>query len=157
PQHVWTVAHKLDESRIIDAIRGGFPPRPDLTYLAIGDDTAHLAGPWPLVTTDAMVEQVHFDLSLMTWGDVAFRALAANLSDIAAMGGIPGPFTMALGLSEGLTPDQADDLVQGLHDCIVRHRAQHVLLVGGDVCRSATPFISITLMGRTVGAGPVGR
>lgn len=151
----------LHEDDLIQRLARRFPHRPDLEKLAIGDDTAWLTQPWDLVTADLMTEGVHFDRAFAPLDAIAWRALAANLSDIAAMGGTPGPFLLGLGVPpSGLDRDQADALAAGFADCLAAHgpAAAQCWLVGGDVVRSPGGLLlAITLHGRAPARGPLRR
>lgn len=158
-----------NESQIIDTIQSIFPTRDDLVSRGIGDDCAVIRIPHELVTTDAAVSHVHFDLSWMHASDAAYRCLTANISDIAAMGGIPGPFTLALGLPQALpkrhehrplNPLQLEDIagaIAALRTCIEDHGLTECWLIGGDVVRSPELMFSITMFGRCDGHAPVMR
>lgn len=113
----------------------------------IGDDCALLRSAYDLVTTDASVEGVHFSLDLMTVADAAYRCLASNLSDMAAMGAVPGAFTLVLGLRPDLEESAIVGAIEALKACIAAHKLDACWLVGGDVVRSATTFFSVTLLG----------
>jgi thiamine-monophosphate kinase len=119
----------------------------------VGDDAAVLdipAGRQVVVTTDMLVENIHFRRD---WGDaysIGWKAAAANLSDLAAMGAEPGYAFIALGVSEEDTVEGLERLYDGFSDCLNRYGAR---LAGGDT--SASPqglVVSVTLLG-TVEAG----
>lgn len=124
-------------------------PMPRQTRLAIGDDAAAIAQPdghLLLVTTDLLMEGVHFRLS---WDDLpalGWKALAQNLSDIAAMGGTPTHGVVALALPPSWTLAQATLLYDGLADLAARAETD---IIGGDTVRSTGPLIlSLTVLGR---------
>ncbi len=140
------------ERGIIEAIRRHFrglcPPAP----AGIGDDAAVLRAPSrPLIiSTDSLVESVDFRRH-----EPAFllgrRALAVNLSDLAAMGAAPLGFLLTLAIPDDLTERFARDLLDGMAS---RARAHRVKLLGGDLSRSPGPLaISITIIGTSVGKG----
>lgn len=96
----------------------------------IGDDTAVTAGPPGfdmLLTTDLLVEGVHFDRRTATLLDIGFRSAAANLSDIAAMGGAPKYLLIALALPDSATSRQVRELYRGITAAC---RPHHVLVIG---------------------------
>ena len=128
------------ESDVIEAIMEVFPSRRDLVTLGIGDDCAVLARGERLVTTDASVEGVHFDVAWMTLADAAYRCLTSNLSDVAAMGGEPGCFTLALGLRPDLGFDEIRGAIGAMRQCVEEHGLSRCALVGGDVVRSGDVF-----------------
>lgn len=114
----------------------------------IGDDAAALtpsAGAVQLVTSDMLLEGVHFDLSYTPPELLGRKSLAVNLSDMAAMGGKPRWFLLSLGLPGGTELEFLDPFVTGMLAMADHHG---VALVGGDTCASRSGLVvSITLMG----------
>ena len=113
----------------------------------IGDDAAVVRARAVCVTSvDAMIEGVHFRLreGWMTPAQVGARALAAALSDLAAMGAEPGEAYMVLGLPPGLSEEQALELVGGAYELA---RATGVTIAGGDVVAAPVLMVSITAVG----------
>jgi thiamine-monophosphate kinase len=114
----------------------------------IGDDAAVITpskNRWQLLTTDLLAEGIHFDLRTATWSDIGFRAAAANLSDIAAMGGTPQYVLVSVAIPRTGSRRQVQQLYQGMMSACRPHR---VRLIGGDTSASAsTWFISIALIG----------
>ena len=114
----------------------------------IGDDAAVItsrAGQWTVLTTDLLTEGVHFDLRTATMADIGFRAAAANLSDIAAMGGTPQYLLVALAIPRTGTSRQVHQLYQGM---MAACRPHQVRLIGGDTSASSGGwFLSVTLIG----------
>ena len=137
----------MKEAEVIQAIHKAFPDRADITAIGIGDDCAALRQPSALVTTDASVEHVHFDLSFMTFGDAAYRCLASNLSDVAAMGGRASAWTLAVGLRSDMEASVIQDGIEAFRACLVDHDLPDAWLVGGDVVRSPSVFMSVTVWG----------
>ncbi|MCH2277683.1 MAG: AIR synthase related protein, partial [Vicinamibacterales bacterium] len=83
---------ELGEHGVLERIRARVPPAPPWVTVGIGDDAAvgePMRGRLDVVTTDAMVEGVHFDRAFGTPADLGHKALAINLSDLAAMGAEP--------------------------------------------------------------------
>jgi len=119
------------------------------TRLGIGDDAAVVelpGGDLLLVTTDLLMEDVHFRLAWGTLAQLGWKALAQNLSDIAAMGGAPTHAVIALGLPARVTAAQAAELYRGLGELAAQ---AGVDIVGGDTIRSSGPLtISVTVLGR---------
>ncbi|MHB9131724.1 MAG: thiamine-phosphate kinase [Armatimonadota bacterium] len=136
------------EDALIATLAGCLPPSRH-TRLAIGDDAAAIAQPdgsLLLITTDLLMEDVHFRLR---WGDLpalGWKALAQNLSDIAAMGGTPTHAVIALGLPAHFTPEEAVALYRGIAE-MARESATDV--IGGDTIRSSGPLtLGITVLGQ---------
>lgn len=121
--------------------------------LGIGDDCAvwRWGGDVHLSTTDTMVQDVHFTLGTTPWEDLGWKALAVNLSDIAAMAGVPDYALVTLGVPPGADVESVDCLYEGLLECALAH---DMLLAGGDIVSSPVWFVSVTLTGRPGGAVP---
>ncbi len=115
--------------------------------LGIGDDAAVLRPPpgedW-VVTTDALVEGVHFRWQTQSARCIGRRALVASLSDLAAMGAQPLGFVVALAAPPGLEVRAFDGLLAGLLQEAETHRCP---LVGGNLSRARQTSISITAQG----------
>ncbi|HEY5887252.1 MAG TPA: thiamine-phosphate kinase [Acidimicrobiales bacterium] len=142
------------EFAFIERLREALPdPPPGQTW--IGDDCAVLAD-GSLVATDLLVEGVHFRSDWARPTDIGFKALAVNLSDIAAMGGTPESAVVAVALPQD-RPGLADDLLAGLIECAEQFACP---LVGGDTSAGPELFIAVTVTGRSMkpvlrsGAGP---
>ena len=116
----------------------------------VGDDGAVVTlppGRQLVVTTDVLVEGVHFSDRTTAPADVGWRALAANLSDLAAMGADPEGVTVGLSLP-GHTPIAwVEGLYQGMADCLSRWGG---VVLGGDLCRADVVSIAITALGTVV-------
>ncbi|NJP11829.1 MAG: thiamine-phosphate kinase [Leptolyngbyaceae cyanobacterium RU_5_1] len=113
----------------------------------VGDDAAVLdvpVGRSLIVTTDVLVDRVHFSDRTTSPEDVGWRAAAANLSDLAAMGAMPLGITVGLGVPGDLAVNWVERLYQGLTDCL---RQYGTVIVGGDVVRSPIITIAITAFG----------
>ncbi|MEL7351274.1 MAG: thiamine-phosphate kinase [Cyanobacteria bacterium J06649_5] len=115
---------------------------------AIGDDAAIMSvAPEHklVVTTDMLTENVHFSGQTTPPYSVGWRAVAANLADIAAMGAEPLGITVGLGLP-GHTPwPWVEELYRGMEDCL---KAYGGAIHGGDLCRSMQRTVSITALGQ---------
>lgn len=97
-----------------------------------------------VITTDALVEGRHFRRERMPLYDVGWRAMAANLSDLAAMGARPVLATAALGLPAGTSFEEIAELYRGMLTIAAKHGCA---LAGGDLTRSAELFVSISAVG----------
>jgi len=114
----------------------------------VGDDAAVLpfpAGQNLVVTTDVLVDGVHFSDRTTSPQDAGWRAVAANLSDLAAMGASPLGITVGLAVTGDVAVSWVLQLYQGISDCLKQYNTP---LVGGDICRSSVISISITAFGQ---------
>ncbi len=125
------------------------------TILGVGDDCAIVSRPRGpiLFTIDSMVENVHFDLRWCPPKALGARALAVNLSDIAAMGGRPTACVVNLGVRVGITSRTLERIYSGLREAA---REASTDIVGGNVTRSRELSITIALLGE-VGRGAMRR
>lgn len=143
--HGRTVAD-LGESGLLDIVRERVPEGSSSESL-VGDDAAvldPLPGSRILLTTDMMVEGVDFDPSYSSGADIGWKALAINVSDVAAMAGTPRDAVVAI----GLPPETPLDLFHGLLDGLLDGCAAWELrLVGGDISEAAQIVVSVALTG----------
>lgn len=113
----------------------------------VGDDAAVMAlqyGQSVVVTTDMLVDGIHFSNVTTSPEDAGWRSAAANLSDIAAMGASGLGITVALGLPGDVPVSWVERLYQGITECL---RQYNTPIVGGDICRSTVITIAITAFG----------
>ena len=149
---------RRDEFDLIDWIRQRSQIRQPVE-LGIGDDTAVLAGPSPgeklLVTTDMLIEGWHFTLDTASPGQIGRKALAVNLSDIAAMAGRP----TAAFLSIALPKSSGRSLAEGIYAGLLPLADEFgVTIAGGDTNSWNGPLvINVTLTGETTGGRAVTR
>ncbi len=110
----------------------------------VGDDAAVISSLEPgqslVVTTDVLVDGVHFSDRTTSPTDVGWRAAAANLSDLAAMGASPLGITVGLSVTGETSVSWIEQVYQGLTCCLQQY---NTVIVGGDVVRS--PFISLAI------------
>jgi thiamine-monophosphate kinase len=123
----------------------------------VGDDAALL--PMPpgeslVVTTDVLVDGTHFSDRTTSGYDAGWRAVAANLSDLAAMGASPLGVTIGLALPLDTPIEWVEDLYQGMAACLGRY---HTPLVGGDLCRAPVKTLAITAFGSVQPQGAIAR
>jgi thiamine-monophosphate kinase len=140
------------EFDLIDLFLRGLPLRGEGVLVGPGDDAAVLRlspGEDLVATVDAVVEGVHFG-SAFTPADVGWKALAVNLSDLAAMGARPLHALVALGLPPGTPPRTVKGIASGLGACA---RAHGTAIVGGNVSRARDLSVTVTVLG----AAPRGR
>jgi thiamine-monophosphate kinase len=145
---------ELGEFGLIDRIKDGALANPDGVIVGIGDDAAVYrpeAGLYQLLTTDMLVESVHFLLDKTTPWQLGYKAIAVNLSDIAAMGGRPRHAVVSVGLPERLPVEFVIDLYAGMKE-ICREYA--VNIVGGDTVSSPSGLvINVAVTGEVSPAG----
>ena len=138
---------EIGEFGFIDRIAARTVPGSGVA-LGIGDDAAAIIpvpGLQTLITTDMLVEGVHFELSFTTPSELGRKSLAVNLSDIAAMGGKPRFALLSLAVPPGLPLEFLDAFIGGF---ISRAERYGVALIGGDTCASRSGFVvSVTLIG----------
>jgi len=138
----------LGEFGLIDRIHREFSLENASSLTGIGDDAAVIdAGSHAmLVTTDMLVEGVHFDLSYMPLHHLGYKAVAINVSDIAAMNGKAEQITVSIALSNRFSVEAVDALYQGIKAACINYKVD---LVGGDTTSSRSGLIiSITAVGR---------
>jgi thiamine-monophosphate kinase len=136
----------LGESGLIERLRRLVPTTGPGVVLGIGDDAAVLGFPGPVIATcDIQVEGVHFTWDLLRPEDLGWRALAVNLSDIAAMGGTPRYALISLALPASTPLLTVDRLYEGIAEIA---RAYAVVVVGGNLSTTSGPLmIDIMLLG----------
>ena len=102
-------------------------------------------GTLDVLTTDAQIESVHFDRAFVPPHAIGHRALAVNLSDLAAMGARPRAALLSLALPDALGVDVLDGLIDGL---VALAGSHHVAVVGGNITRSPGPMmVDVTAIG----------
>jgi len=99
-----------------------------------------------LVTTDILIEDIHFRLSYQSPRQVAFKAVAVNVSDILAMGGRPESFYLALGIPSRFSEEEVKEFFQGVKEACGQWSLE---LAGGDLSRSDKLVVSVAMKGRT--------
>jgi thiamine-monophosphate kinase len=140
----------LGERRLLERIRARLPKPPGHVVVGIGDDAAVVEvarNTRVVVTTDALVEGVHFDRAFSTPADIGHKALAVNLSDLAAMGATPVWALLSLALPDGTAVEDVEALVDGL---VGLANANSVALVGGNLTSSHNQIVVDVTAGGTV-------
>ncbi|PJJ61060.1 thiamine-phosphate kinase [Hymenobacter chitinivorans] len=144
-----TPLENLGEFGLIRRIQETVTLRQPSTSLGIGDDAAILApeaGHDLVVSTDMLVEGVHFDLTFCPLKHVGYKAVAVNVSDIAAMNATPTQIVVGLAIGSRYSVEAIDELYEGMR---LACEAYNVDLVGGDTTASRGGLtISITAMGQ---------
>ncbi len=149
---------ELGEFGLIDHLTEGLRNVNESTRKAVGDDCAILHYPATsdvLVTTDLLLENVHFDLTYVPLKHLGYKAAVVNFSDIYAMNGRPRQITVSLGISRRFAVEHIEALYDGIrHACEV----YGVDIVGGDTSASHQGLvISITCIGEAAEGEAVGR
>ena len=144
-----TPISELGEFGLIRHLTQGLAPTSKNTLLGVGDDAAVIRATSRtdlLVTTDMLLEGVHFDLTYMPLAHLGYKAVAVNVSDICAMNGTAEQITIGIGLSAKFAVEQLDELYKGIYAACNEFSVD---LVGGDTCASLNGLsISITCLGR---------
>ena len=137
----------LGEFGLIEHLTSHFPLRQSSSLKGVGDDSAvvrHHEGD-TLVTTDLLLEGIHFDLSYVPLKHLGYKSVVVNLSDVYAMNGTPTQITVSLGISKRFSVEQLDELYAGISLACEQY---NVDLIGGDTSASLTGLaISITCLG----------
>lgn len=136
-----TLVKDIGEKGLLERLQQFCPPE------VVGDDAAVVAtqpGQFLVVTTDMLVDGVHFSDRTTSPEDAGWRAAAANLSDLAAMGASPLGITIALGVSGNTPVNWIERLYQGITQCLHKF---NTFVIGGDVCRSPVTTIAIAAFG----------
>jgi thiamine-monophosphate kinase len=137
------------EFALINRMQRIIPQTDDQVVVGIGDDAAVLkqkgaADRYALVTTDTLVEDVHYRTRWSTAHQIGMKAVEVNISDIAAMGGAP----TSLFVSLVLAPDASVEWVEALYNGMAEAcRRSKVAIAGGDTTHGAVSMISITVLG----------
>ena len=142
-----TEISRLGEFGLIERLTKDFPLRNVSSRLGAGDDAAILnfGGEDVLVTTDLLLEGVHFDLRYVPLKHLGYKAAIVNFSDVYAMNGTPRQITVSLGISSRFTVEHIEELYAGIR---LACEVYGVDLVGGDTSASVTGLvISVTCIG----------
>ena len=141
----------LGEFGLIESLTKDFKVKNASTLRGVGDDCAVIDydGKHTLVTTDLLLEGIHFDLTYTPLKHLGYKAVAVNLSDVYAMNGTPRQVTVSLGISKRFTVEHINELYAGIYTACEKYGVD---LVGGDTSASVTGLlISITCIGEAAG------
>ncbi len=149
----------IDENQIVRLLRTRFQASSASVIQGIGDDAAVVhprgAREYWVITSDMLLEDVDFRGNWLTPAQLGHKALAVNLSDLAAMGATPRFFTVALALPGDVSQEWIISCYRGMSVLARRHDA---MLIGGDLSRSPCGIqVTITAIGETSGRKPVYR
>ena len=137
----------IGEFGLIDRLTNGFSPKNPSTKYGVGDDCAVLSYPdrEVLITTDLLMEGVHFDLTYTDLKHLGYKAVMVNLSDVFAMNGTPRQITVSLAISKRFSVEDIEQLYDGIR---IAAEKWGLDIVGGDTTASYTGLaISITCIG----------
>jgi len=144
-----TELESLGEFGLIDHLTKQFKNNNTSTLVGIGDDAAVISiseNEAQLVSTDLLIEGVHFNLMYMPLKHLGYKAVAVNVSDICAMNGVAEQITVSLAVSNRFPIEALEELYEGINTAC---KAYNVDLVGGDTSTSLSGLtISITAIGR---------
>ncbi len=138
---------ELGEFALIEKLTNAFTVKNQTTQKGIGDDAAviNVGKELMLISTDMLVEGIHFDLVYSPLKHLGFKAISTNVSDIAAMNGIAKQVTVSLAVSSKYTIEALEELYQGIWLACEKFKVD---LIGGDTTSSPTGLtISITVVG----------
>lgn len=143
-----TELSELGEFGLIDLIKQKVKIRNESSIRGIGDDAAVIQyenDKQTLVSTDMLVEGVHFDLSYVPLKHLGYKAVMVNISDIIAMNGIPKQITVSLALSNRFSLEAIEEIYEGIH---LACELYNVDLIGGDTTTSLSGLVlSVTAIG----------
>ena len=143
-----TEIDQLGEFGLIERVTQGFELQNSESVFGIGDDAAVIdAGgdDYWLLSTDMLVEGVHFDLMYSSLMHLGYKAVTVNASDIAAMNGIPKQITVSLALSNRFSVEAVEEIYKGIHAACENY---NIDLVGGDTTASRSGLvISVSVTG----------
>ncbi|MGB1971130.1 MAG: thiamine-phosphate kinase [Flavobacteriaceae bacterium] len=142
-----TPLSSLGEFGLIDKIKAQFNPQHPTSIAGIGDDAAVIThADQTVVSTDLLIEGVHFDLSYMPLKHLGYKAVIVNLSDIFAMNAHPTQITLSIAVSNRFSLEAIDELYTGVGLACSRYGVD---LVGGDTTSSQTGLIlSVSALGQ---------
>lgn len=144
-----TELESLGEFGLIEHLTKAFDNRIPSTVVGIGDDAAVISisdDEVQLVSTDLLIEGVHFNLMYMPLKHLGYKAIAVNVSDICAMNGVAEQITVSLAVSNRFPIEALEELYEGIHSAC---KIYNVDLIGGDTSSSVSGLtISVTAIGR---------
>ncbi len=143
----YTEIAELGEFGLIDHLTKNIKIKNESTLKGVGDDAAVLdyKDKQVVVSTDLLLEGIHFDLTYTPLKHLGYKAVVVNLSDIYAMNAEPKQITVSVGLSSKMSVEAVDEFYEGVYLACERY---DVDLVGGDTSSSLTGFaISVTAVG----------
>ncbi len=143
-----TELSELGEFGLIERLTGNIKIKDTTVVKGVGDDCAAIEASdhYLLVTKDMLLEGIHFDMTYTPLKHLGYKAVAVNLSDIAAMNGVPGQILVGLAVSNRYSVEALTELYEGMYLACDRYKVD---MVGGDTTSSpAGMFLSITALGK---------
>ncbi len=137
----------LGEFGLIDHLTKNFEIQNVSTVLGVGDDAAVIDhfGKQTVITTDLLLEGVHFDLMYTPLKHLGYKSVMVNLSDIYAMNATPTQITVSIGISNRISVEALNEFYEGIYAACEKHGVD---LIGGDTSTSQKGFIiSVTAIG----------
>ena len=138
---------ELGEFGLIEHLTDGITPKQKSTHLGVGDDAAVIdhGTYYQVLTTDLLLEGVHFDLVYTPLKHLGYKAVVLNLADVYAMNAAPRQLTVSLGISSKFSVEALEELYEGIRLACERF---NVDLVGGDTSGSMTGLVlSLSVLG----------
>lgn len=146
-----TELERLGEFGLINFLTKNIVHKQNTTIKGVGDDAAVLGFDSKkkcVVTTDMLVERVHFDLSYVPLKHLGYKSVMVNISDLAAMNAIPRQITVSIALSNRFSLEAIDELYQGIYLACEKY---NIDVIGGDTTSSTSGLIiSITAIGEAL-------
>jgi thiamine-monophosphate kinase len=142
-----TEIESLGEFGLIDHLTRNFEIKQASTVVGVGDDAAVIDhfGKQTIVTTDLLLEGIHFDLMYTPLKHLGYKSVVVNLSDVYAMNATPTQITMSIGISNRFAVESLDEFYEGVYIACEKYGVD---LVGGDTSSSNKGFIiSVTAIG----------
>jgi thiamine-monophosphate kinase len=142
-----TEISSLGEFGLIDHLTKNIELQNASSVLGVGDDAAVIDhfGKQTVISTDLLIEGVHFDLMYTPLKHLGYKAVVVNLSDIYAMNAVPTQIILSLGFSNRFSVEALDDFYEGIYAACEKYEVD---LVGGDISTSQKGFIiSVTAIG----------
>jgi thiamine-monophosphate kinase len=142
-----TEISSLGEFGLIDHLTKNIEHKNASTILGVGDDAAVIDhfGKQTIITTDLLIENIHFDLIYTPLKHLGYKSVIVNISDIYAMNGMPAQVTLSLGISNRFSLEALDEFYEGVYAACEKYGVD---LIGGDTSSSQKGFIiSVTAIG----------
>ncbi len=147
-----TDVNTLGEFGLIEHLTGDFSPCRESTVKGVGDDAAVInfcdekRGPYTLLSTDSLIEGIHFDLAYTPLMHLGYKAVIANLSDIYAMNAHPTQLTFSFAISNRFSVEAMEEIYKGVRKACELYKVD---LVGGDTTSSPRGLVlNVAVLGR---------